>query len=111
MDFSQYLNDYLAVKRLQGMSPTQRTAVSIFSPYFKGQQANEAAGRKLETAEKGLAWQKEEALSRMALERTLQQQMMESAGRNDTRATIGNVIAGVGSVAQIPLLKRYGYLR
>jgi len=208
-DFSAYLQDYMNIKRLQGVTPGQRTSEAVFAPYFNrqydinragqqqgfaerelatrtGQQGealawgkertlSELAGAKdinmsklasekditmsrlagakditmseLSTEEKiaqdrltaqrdittgeldvskeialnalalqkelqagKLSWNKEKTIAALALEKWVQQLMIEQASRSDTRSTIGNVIGSLGSVAQLPLLKKYGYL-
>jgi len=187
MNFSSYLQDYLNIKRLQGVTPGQRTSEAVFAPYFNrqyeinrvgqqqgfaerelatrtGQQGealawgkektlSELAGAKDITMSKlasekditmsrlagakditmseldvskeialnalalekelqagKLSWNREKTIAALALEKWVQQLMMEQASRSDTRSTIGNVIGTLGSVAQLPLLKKYGYL-
>ena len=165
MNFSSYLQDYMNIKRLQGVTPGQRTSEAIFAPYFNRQYDINRAGQQQGFAERELAtrtgqqgeslawgkertlselagakditmseldvskemalnvlalekelqagklsWNKEKTIAALALEKWVQQLMMEQASRSDTRSTIGNVIGSLGSVAQLPLLKKYGYL-
>lgn len=77
MDFSRFLNDYLTIKRLRGVTPGKRTSEATFSPYFDRQFAVDQAFRKQDLAERAqtskekqqgevLSWDKESTLAALA---------------------------------------------
>ena len=131
MDFSQYLQDYMNIKRLQGVTPGRKTSTALFAPYFDRQFDVNMAGRKMNLAEQAqtskekqqgeslawekertgniLAWNKEKTISDLALEKWQNQLMMNQAKRGDRNALIGNVFSTAGSLGSMALLKKYGY--
>jgi len=77
MDFSQFLNDYLTIKRLRGVTPGRKTAEAALAPYFDRQFQIEMAGRRQGLAERAqtskekqqgeaLTWDKERTLADLA---------------------------------------------
>jgi hypothetical protein len=82
MDFSQYLQDYMRMKQLRGVTPGRREATALFAPYFDKQAYIEALQRKqaleekeLESKEKhwgeSLAWDREKAANTLATKKQI----------------------------------------
>ena len=133
MDFSQYLQTYLEAKRLRGVTPTVGASTGLFAPYFNRQAAVNATGKRLDLAEKdlafkktsaaeglawdrqksteGLAWNREKMIDALALQKWQNEQLMNQAARGDTYATIGNAIQSAVPIANYAMLKKFGYLR
>jgi hypothetical protein len=120
MDFSQFLEDYMTAKRLKGVTPTKGQSAALFAPYFDKQFAANQTGRRLDIAERSqafnekragesLAWGKQKFLDDLALEKWRTQQMMDLAGKQDTQATIGNVVSSGAALGNLALLKKFGY--
>lgn len=127
-DFSQYLNDYLDIKRRRGVTPGVGESSRLFSPYFDKQAAVNIAGQKMDLAEKNLtlaqqtqtakesqdvqslAWNKENTINNLALEKWRQGELANQAGRLSTMATVGNVIQSAAPLGSLYWMKKYGYL-
>jgi hypothetical protein len=62
-------------------------------------------------AGESLAWSKENATQNLALEKWHQEQLMSQAAKGDTKTGISNVIGTLGSLGNMYLLNKYGYLK
>jgi hypothetical protein len=120
MDFSQYLDQYLTIKRLQGITPSQGTSTALFSPYFDRSFDRNMTGRKLDLQEKaqtfseqkageGLAWDKQKTIDALALQKWQNQLLMDQAEKNDTKATIGAGISSLGSLGGMYMMRNSPY--
>lgn len=80
-NFDQYLNDYMNIKRLRGITPSQKASEAVFNPYFDRQFNTEMAGRKQVLAEQELATRTGQQGEALSWDKT--KTMNELAGQKD----------------------------
>jgi hypothetical protein len=109
MDFSQYLQQYLDVKRQRGVTPGQPASTALFAPYFNRQYDVNMAGQRQDLAEKAQTFNEQKAGEALALQKYQTQAMLDAASKGDRNQMIGNVISTGAGLGNLALMKKYGY--
>jgi GTP-sensing pleiotropic transcriptional regulator CodY len=105
MQFGNYLNEYMKLKRLRGVTPTTAQAQQILSPYFDAKARANIEGQKLNLQEKEVNFNNQKATEQLAYQKWLANQEMALARKADRNSTFANILGTGASLGGLFLLK------
>lgn len=111
MQFGNYLNEYMNLKRLRGVTPTAAQAQQILSPYFDAKARANIEGQKLNLQEKEVSFNNQKATEKLAYQKWLANQKMALARKADRNSTFANLLGTGASLGGLFLLKNSPYYR
>jgi len=118
MQFGNYLNEYMKLKRLRGVTPTTAQAQQILSPYFdakaraniEGQKLN-LEGRRLDLRGKEVDFDAQKSAEQLAYQKWLANQEMSLARKQDRHSTFANILGTGASLGGLYLMKNSPYFK
>ena len=111
MQFGNYLNEYVKLKRLRGVTPTAAQAQQILSPYFDAKARANIEGQKLNLQEKEVNFNNQKATEQLAYQKWLANQEMALARKADRNSTFANILGTGASLGGLFLLKNSPYYK